>query len=48
MEILGGSGEPDIVAHDLKNNALYIYSLKNYTIKHYLFIYLNLTTKLIL
>jgi len=35
VEWLGGSGEPDIVAHDLKNNVLYVFSIKNLAIKKY-------------
>jgi len=33
VELLGASGEPDIVAHKLKEDALYVFSLKNLAIK---------------
>lgn len=34
--ILGGkSGEPDIISYDLKNNNLFVFSLKNLMIDHF-------------
>lgn len=33
IEWLGATGEPDILAHNLDKNELYVLSLKNYEIK---------------
>lgn len=33
IELLGASGQPDIVAHKLEENAIYVFSLKNLSIK---------------
>ena len=33
VELLGASGQPDIIAHKLKEDAIYVFSLKNLAIK---------------